>query len=134
MTRLTIAAVGALLLLSLTACSGGPVADPTQPESRRPPVLTTTPGPVTTPGTPAEVSEARWDAIVADLRSRGVTGAPALVSAQAVTWSSGALGCPQPGRSYTQAMVEGMQVVVTASGRSFDYRFGRTDSPRLCQP
>jgi hypothetical protein len=50
-----------------------------------------------------------------------------------VTWSSGALGCAQPGMSYTQAMVEGMQVVVSVEGRTFDYRFGRTDSPKLCE-
>ena len=109
------------------------MADPSQPESRRPPFLTTAPGPIATPGTPTEVPTPRWDAIAADLEKRGVEGEPALVSAHAVTWNNGALGCPQPGRSYTQAMVEGMQVIVTVAGRSYDYRFGTTDSPRLCE-
>ena len=109
------------------------MADTTQPASSRPPFRTTTPGPISTPGTPAEVPADRWDAIVADLAGRGVTGTPELVSAKAVTWNSGALGCPRPGVSYTQALVPGMRVVVRVEGTTYDYRFGRTDSPRLCE-
>ncbi|GAA1983410.1 hypothetical protein [Microbacterium pumilum] len=129
----TLIAAGALLLLSLTACSGAPMADSTQPTSSRPPFQTTTPGPVTTPGVPAEVPTMRWDAIVADLSERGVMGTPELVEARAVTWNSSALGCPKPGMSYTQALVDGMQVIVTVDGARYDYRFGRTDSPKLCE-
>ncbi len=96
------------------------MADPTQSPSSRPPFLTATPGPITpsaTPsGTPTTVPDARWNAIVADLATRGVTDAPQLVSATAVTWNNGALGCAQPGQSYTQAIIDGMQVVVTAGG------------------
>lgn len=128
-------AVGAVLLLSLTACaSGGTVAD--SPTPSRPPFATTTPGPLKTPtptGTPTDVPPARWDAIVADLQTRGVSGEPTLVSATAVTWNSGALGCPQPGMSYTQATVDGMQVIVDVDGTPYDYRFGNGNSPMLCQ-
>ena len=88
------------------------MADPTQPTSSRPPFITATPGPVSPPGTPIAVPPAHWDAIVADLSDRGVTGTPELVSARAVTWNNGALGCPKPGISYTQALVDGMQVIV----------------------
>jgi hypothetical protein len=109
------------------------MADSTPPASSRPPFLTTTPGPIASPGTPTDVPAERWDAIVADLAGRGVTGTPELVSARAVTWNNGALGCPHPGVSYTQALVPGMQVVVSVEGTSYDYRFGRTDSPRLCR-
>lgn len=129
-------AAGAVLLLSLTACaSGGTVAESPN-QSSRPPFATTTPGPVKTPtptGTPADVPTARWDAIVADLEARGVTTEPKLVSATSVTWDSGALGCPQPGMSYTQALVDGMQVIVEADGKTYDFRFGRGDSPVLCE-
>ena len=62
-----------------------------------------------------------------------MTGTPQLVSAQSVTWNSGALGCPKPGMSYTQAMVDGMQVIVAVDGTPYDYRFGRTDTPVLCE-
>lgn len=76
---------------------------------------------------------ARWDAIVDDLSARGVSGEPALVSAEAVTWPSSALGCPAPGRSYAQAIVEGMRIVVEVDGTTYDYRFGRSDTPMLCE-
>ncbi len=99
----------------------------------RPPFRTTTPGPLSPSGAPAEVSEARWTAIVDDLAARGVTGTPELVSAERVAFSDGSLGCPTPGHSYTQAIVEGMRVIVQADGMPWDYRFGTGDRPRLCE-
>ncbi len=100
---------------------------------------TTTPGPVsptsaTTPtGTAADVPEARWKAIIDDLAARGITAVPELVSAENVTFSDGSLGCPQPGQSYTQALVDGMRVIVAVDGTQYDYRFGHGDVPRLCE-
>ena len=41
--------------------------------------------------------------------------APELVSIQRVDWSDGSLGCPEPGTSYTQAIVPGFNLV-------FDYK------------
>lgn len=133
-------ALGAALLLTLTACaSGGTVSG--QPSTG--PMNTATPAPtasggITPPpvpsGDPVDVPTARWDAIVADLTTRGVSGTPTLVSSEAVMWPDGSLGCPQPGMSYTQAVVEGMRVVVTADGKQYDYRFGASgDSPKLCE-
>lgn len=101
--------------------------------SSRPPFETTTPGPIAPSGIPADVTPQRWDAIVADLAHRGVEGTPELVSAEAVTWPNGALGCPKPGMAYTQAMVEGARVVVSVEGVAYDYRFGRGASPVLCE-
>ncbi|PZU49119.1 MAG: hypothetical protein DI566_02050 [Microbacterium sp.] len=125
----------AALTLSLTACGTGAAmteSTPSTSASSRPPLKTTTPGPIAPTGTPVEVPEARWDAVVADLAQRGVAGAPELVSAEAVTFSDGSLGCASPGQSYTQALIDGMRVVVTADGRTYDYRFGASDSPTLC--
>lgn len=123
--------LGLALALTLTACaSGAPMSDPTP--STRPPFQTTTPGPIAPSGAAAGVSSARWDAIVADLTSRGVSATPDLVSAEAVTFADGSLGCPSPGRSYTQALVDGLRVVVTAGGTTYDYRFGAGDAPKLC--
>lgn len=112
------------------------MAGSTPGASTRPPFATTTPGPIETPtpsGTPADVPTARWDAIVADLQARGVSGEPTLVTATAVTWNNGALGCPQPGTSYTDAIVEGLQVIVEVDGTTYDYRFGNGNSPLLCR-
>ena len=131
--RTTFGAV-AVLLVCLTSCSGGPVNEPTpsQPTPSHSRFETTTRGPIAPTGEPVAVPPARWDAIVADLAERGVSGTPQLVSAHAVTWNNGALGCPSPGVSYTQALVDGMRVVVTVDGTTYDYRFGTTDSPKLC--
>ena len=38
------------------------------------------------------------------------------------TWSDGALGCPQPGMYYTQALVPGWQVILRAGEQTLDYR------------
>ncbi|MFK4837695.1 hypothetical protein ACI3KY_18360 [Microbacterium sp. ZW T2_14] len=106
---------------------------PTPSAHTRPPFATTPRGPIEPTGEPANVPPARWDAIVADLVARGVTGTPELVSAHAVTWRNGALGCPKPGMFYTQALVDGMRVVVSVDGTTYDYRFGTSNTPRLCE-
>ncbi|WP_431801996.1 hypothetical protein [Microbacterium sp. bgisy203] len=127
---------GAALALTLSACSSGETnggaAAPTG-SSSRPPFQTTTPGPVGPTGAAVEVPAARWDALVADLESRGVTDAPQLVSAEAVTFADGSLGCASPGQSYTQAQVDGMRVIVTAGDKTYDYRFGSGDALVLCE-
>lgn len=135
MRRQIFAVTTGLLLLALTACAtGGPMTQPTPSNSSsRPPFQTSTPGPLTPTGVPTDVPEQKWDAIVSDLAGRGVDGEPELVSAEAITWNNGALGCPKPGMSYTQATVDGMRVVVTADGTTYDYRFGRGDTPVLCE-
>ena len=56
-----------------------------------------------------------------------------IVSAEAVTWNDGSLGCPKPGVMYTQALVEGFRVVVAAGDRQLDYHMSQTGQPRLCQ-
>lgn len=109
----------------------------TDAENTRPPFHTTTPGPVGPSAEPSgpltEVSTAKWTAIEADLAQRGVTGEPTLVTAERVTWSDGALGCPKPGQAYTQALIDGTRVVVTVDGTPYDYRFGDGDTPVLCE-
>ena len=100
----------------------------------RPPFLTTTPRPSPgSTGSATTVPPARWQAILDDLAARGVTAAPELVSAEQVTFNDSSLGCPKPGSSYTQALVDGLRVIVRAEGSTWDYRFGTTDTPKLCQ-
>ena len=43
-------------------------------------------------------------------------GAIRILRASAVTWGSGALGCPQPGRDYTMAAVPGVLLLLEAEG------------------
>jgi hypothetical protein len=58
---------------------------------------------------------------------------PSVLIAEAVTWTDGSLGCPEPGGMYTQALVDGYQVVVEVDGQEYDYRVGRGTDVRLCE-
>ena len=49
-----------------------------------------------------------------------------------MTWPSGALGCPEPGMLYTQALVPGYQVILDVGGKKLDYRAGESGAVRLC--
>jgi hypothetical protein len=55
-----------------------------------------------------------------------------LVAAAAVTWRNGALGCPQPGMLYTDALVPGYRVVIEAAGQRLDYHASARGEPLLC--
>ncbi len=75
------------------------------------------------------------DPIVADAATRlGVDpAAVTVVSAEEKTFSDGSLGCPEPGMMYTQALVDGYQVVVEANGTQLDYRGSGPDDFRVCK-
>lgn len=98
-----------------------------------------------TPPTPADSSagatasqepevQAVVDAAVADLERRtGAGGEPIQVLlARRETFPDGALGCPKPGRSYTQALVDGYRVVLARGDHAWLYTAGPDGSPRMC--
>jgi hypothetical protein len=70
---------------------------------------------------------------IADLASRlGVeTGSISTIRSEAKTWPDGSLGCPEPGMSYTQALVEGWQILLEYQDRVYDYHAGGGE-PFLC--
>jgi hypothetical protein len=49
-----------------------------------------------------------------------------------VQWPDGALGCPEEGKMYTQAVVDGTQVILSAEGRIYDYHAGADGEPFPC--
>lgn len=55
-----------------------------------------------------------------------------ILSAQPVTWPDGSLGCPEPGKLYTQALVDGYQVILEHSGKVYMYHAGSDGKPFLC--
>jgi len=55
-----------------------------------------------------------------------------VVEARTVTWPDGALGCPQPGHQYTQALVSGYYVHLRVGQRDFYYHAGSDGSVRQC--
>ncbi len=75
------------------------------------------------------------DAILADVakQSGADTAALEVVQAEARRWNSGALGCPEPGQMYTQAIVDGYQVVIGLGGDRYDYRATADGYFRLCR-
>ena len=75
------------------------------------------------------------DPIVADAAGRlGVDpSAVKVVDAHAETWSDGSWGCPEPDMMYTQALVDGYQVVVEGNGTQIDYRGSGPGQFRICE-
>lgn len=72
---------------------------------------------------------------IRDLAGRLHVGFDAItvVSAEAVVWPDGALGCPQPGMEYIQVQQDGMRIVLAAGGREYHYHSGETRGPFLCE-
>lgn len=55
-----------------------------------------------------------------------------LVEMQDVVWPDSSLGCPQPGRAYTQVTREGYRIGLRAGKRIFEYHSGG-GAPFLCE-
>jgi hypothetical protein len=75
------------------------------------------------------LAEVRADAAV---REGVAEDAVVLVRAEAIVWPDGALGCPEPGQLYTEALVPGYWVVVEAGGTTIDYRITQNGTLKVC--
>lgn len=88
-----------------------------------------------TSGVTGEVPDDLLDRIFADLEKQ--TGAKRsefkVLQAEATQWNDGALGCPEPGQVYTQAIVDGYRVVIEYKGETFDYRTSAGGFFKLCK-
>jgi hypothetical protein len=75
------------------------------------------------------------DQAVADLASRLKIDASKIetMSAQSISWPDGSLGCPRPGMAYTQVMVDGTLIQLSANGTTYSYHSGGSRAPFLCQ-
>ena len=87
------------------------------------------------PSNPHSAPETVVDKAVLDLVTRTAVSPDAVtvVVSEAKTWSDGSLGCPQPGMSYTQALVDGSRVLLEAEGRLYAYHAGPDAEPFLCE-
>ncbi|MGQ0609440.1 MAG: hypothetical protein ACT4OQ_13410 [Chloroflexota bacterium] len=130
--RPTIALLAAMLIGVLAACTPG-----IRPVTERPAPTDAIVAPA--PSDPAavigEVPAEQLDAILDDAARRTGVDAAELetIRASAMTWPDGSLGCPEPGQTYTQALVDGYHVVVDAADESLDYRATTSGSFRLCE-
>ena len=124
----------AVLVTVLAACGAGPESPTVGETTTSATATTTTPNETTT----MPISEQQQLPIVApaqaDLARRlGVEPDELeVVSAEEVTWPDGSLGCPEPGMSYTQALVDGSKVVLQYDGRVYVYHAGADAEPFLC--
>lgn len=128
------------LVLGLAACGAGaePSAEsstttsvPSDTTTSVAPETTSTESPTTMPVDPdlATITPARDDlARRLDVDADEIE----VLVAEEVTWPDGSLGCPKEGKSYTQALVEGSQVVLRHGDRVYDYHAGSDDQPFLC--
>lgn len=55
-----------------------------------------------------------------------------ILEAGAVTWSDGSLGCPEPDRMYTQALVPGFRIRIQAGSRLLVYHANARGNWVLC--
>ncbi len=55
-----------------------------------------------------------------------------LLRSQEVTFADGALGCPEKGMMYTQALVDGYYILLRADGEEHAYHAGRDGKPFHC--
>lgn len=89
---------------------------------------------VVAPGADGRVSvEALLAVLKADAARRAGARAITVGPAEDVVWSDGALGCPQPGLAYTQALVPGWRVRVEVAGAApLTYHASRRGQWLLC--
>ncbi|CAN5874809.1 hypothetical protein BH23ACT4_BH23ACT4_08030 [soil metagenome] len=138
--KILILALGAL---TLTACGEpGELAGTTLPESTTtsetttiaPPTVETT-MPEIPPSNPDSAPESVVEKAVLDLvtRTAALPESVTVVAAESKTWPDGSLGCPQPGMSYTQALVDGSRVLLETDGRLYAYHAGPDGEPFLCE-
>lgn len=134
-------AVGAIVLAACGEAgepAGTTLADVTttseQTTTTIPPTVEST-MPEIPPSNPDSAPETVVEKAILDLVARtGVSPeSVTIVGAEAKTWSDGSLGCPQPGMSYTQALVDGSRVLLEADGRLYAYHAGSEGEPFLCE-
>jgi len=151
----------AILLVVLAACGGGAI-DPTattlagtssttSSTTTTPPVDTSlvpspTPAPdkpvpstpdVPLPGIPEGVDPTDVGYVTAaiDLLAEGLGVDPSeitVIGFEEVLWRNGSIGCPRPGMSYTQAIVDGTRVALEHDGDVYLFHAAGSGDPFLC--
>lgn len=133
-TALGLLSAGSLLLLA-GACgeADGPADEPDTPADE------VDPDDPDETGTPEEdvIDEALVDDVAIAVDAAAAewevsTDDIEVVQAESVTWSDGALGCPQPDEMYTQALVEGYRIELSVAGETVYYHGADGDEPFRC--
>jgi hypothetical protein len=115
-----------VLILGVVACGQGAGEGVTSTSVVTDSTLTST----TTVASPSVVNQAIEDL---SARLRVASGEIEVDSAVEVTWPDGSLGCPEPGKVYTQALVDGWLIVLVNDGERYAYHQGGDGDPFLCE-
>lgn len=130
-----------LVTAMCASLASGVFAGEPNPSPRRIAPPTRIPDPVVNASVPAGVAVAAADvprvvrrAVVADAARRFNVAESAVVLARVeqVTWPDGALGCPESGQMYTQALVSGYRVVAKTSAGEMVYHTDARGNARNC--
>ena len=87
------------------------------------------------PANPVQLASSILAPAIADLAARtGAEKSDIIVRrAMPVVWNDGAVGCPEPGLNYTQALVLGYWAVLEYGGRYYSYHAAGQRRFRLCE-
>ena len=122
----------AAVLISCSPAAGEPIITPSIPPAATP--QPPSQAPATLPAQAPGKTRSWVEQAMADLAAR--LGVPAseieVVSAEAVTWNDGSLGCPQPGMAYIQVLIDGFRVILKHGDKTYDYHAGPS-SIFLCE-
>jgi hypothetical protein len=86
------------------------------------------------PVAPTSALQAKVDLALQDAAQRTQLDAARLrvTLAEAVTWPDGALGCPEPGRQYSQVLVSGYRIRIAAGTETLEYHGSLRGQPFFC--
>jgi hypothetical protein len=130
--RISLVVVG-LVLAGCGVAGDDTGAEETTSTPRSGPSTTSTIDPTPTSEDPMQHEEVVEKAIQ-DLAGRLDVSAADIevIEVKDVQWPDGALGCPEDGKMYTQAVVDGSQVLLGVDERTYDYHAGSEGEPFLC--
>lgn len=125
-------AAAALAVAALGACQGTPPEDEQTPGDDVSTLTPEEPEETTTDPAPTQTGplDDRSQAAVDDLAEQlGIDASAIEVGRlEEVTWTDGSIGCPEPGKHYTQALVPGARLILTVDGETYAYH-GERDEP-----
>jgi hypothetical protein len=122
-----------LLLLGLTACA--PIVASPAEDNPVMPTATVQPEETSPMQQKPRVLDETTAQAVRDLATYlGISpDAVTVVAAESVVWADSALGCPEPGAMYMQALQEGMRIRLQVGEQIYQYHSSATRKPFLCQ-
>jgi hypothetical protein len=131
----TTLALAACALLLLTACGGATEESPPAGDEVEQPLPGDEEDGATDGGATDDGLRDEVDLAIADAADeRGITEEEIeVIRAEEVEWPDGALGCPEEGEMYTQAIVPGYLVVLEVDGEEIFYHGAQGEPPFHCE-